>query len=142
MSVHRVHLIGSKNDEVATLTTEDCGEDCHLSFCFRDRIIGASAADYFEAFSQIRMQLEPERLIPFCYGASLNVFPSGLSRKTGSGLSAYRLILGRQALAKDLVSIFDSGHDVMPASVADQKQYFNDWLQSLKRQDDTTQGSR
>ena len=29
----------------------------------------ASATDYFEAFSQIRVRLERERLIPFCYGA-------------------------------------------------------------------------
>jgi hypothetical protein len=132
MSDHIIHLIGGEDDETATLTTEDRDEICHISFRYRDRIIEASAADYFDAFCQIRLQLEPERLIPFCYGASLNVYPSGMARNMGSGLSAYRLTTGRQALTKDLVGIFDTGHDVIPASVANQKEHYNDWIHSLK----------
>ena len=127
-----IHLIGGGDDEAATLTTEDRGELCHISFRYRDRVIEASAEDFFDALCQIRLQLEPERLIPFCYGASLNVFPSGMSRSMGAGMKAYRLTTGRQALTKDLVSIFDSGPDVIPASVANQKEHFNDWIQSLK----------
>jgi hypothetical protein len=132
MSDHIIHLIGGVDDETGTLTTEDRDDLCHISFHYRDRIIEASADDYFEAFCRIRLQLEPERLIPFCYGASLHVFPSGMSRGMGSGLKAYRLTPGRQALTKDLVSIFDSGHDVIPASVANQKEHYNDWIRSLK----------
>jgi hypothetical protein len=132
MPEHTIHLIGGEDDETATLTTEDRDEVCHITFRYRDRIIEASAEDYFDAFCQIRLQLEPERLIPFCYGASLNVFPSGMSRSMGSGLEAYRLTKGSQALTKDLVGIFDSGPDVIPASVANQKEHFNDWIQSLK----------
>jgi hypothetical protein len=134
MSDHKIHLIGGKDDETATLTTEDRGDLCHISFQYRDRVIEASAPDYFDAFCQIRLQLEPKRLIPFCYGASLNVFPSGMSRSMGTGLSAYRLATGRQALTRDLVNIFESGHDVIPASVANQKEYFDGWIQSLKHQ--------
>lgn len=132
MPDYTIHLIGGEDDETATLTTEDRDEVCHIAFRYRDRIIEASADDYFDAFCLIRLKVEPERLIPFCYGASLNVFPSGMSRSMGSGLKAYRLAAGRQALSKDLVGIFDSGPDVVPASVANQKQHFNDWMQSLK----------
>lgn len=132
MSDHTIHLIGGKDDEVATLTTEPRDGLCLITFRYRDRIIEASATDYFEAFAQIRLQLEPERLIPFCYGASLNVFPSGMARDMGSGLSAYRLTIGRRASRDDLVRIFDSGHDVIPSSVANQKQHYDDWIQSPK----------
>jgi hypothetical protein len=132
MPDHIIHLIGGVDDETATVTTKECGDTCHIAFQYRDKIIEASAADYFDAFCQIRLRLESERLIPFCYGASLNVFPSGMSRSMALGLSAYRLTTGNQALTKDLVNIFDSGHDVIPASVANQKQHFNDWIQSLK----------
>ncbi len=55
-----------------------------------------------------------------------------MSRSIGAGLKAYRLTAGRQALTSDLVSIFDSGPDVIPSSVAKQKEYFNDWIRSLK----------
>ena len=132
MSDHTIHLIGGEDDETATLTTEDRGEVCHIAFRYRTRVIEASAEDFFEAFCQIRLQLESERLIPFCYGASLNVHPSGMSRSMGAGSKAYRLTARRQALTKDLVNIFDSGPDVIPASVANQKQHFNDWIQSLR----------
>ena len=132
MSDHTINLIGGEDDETATLTTESRDGRCHITFRYRDRVIEASATDYFKAFSQIRLQLEPERLIPFCYGASLNVFPSGMARDMGSGLSAYRLTIGRTPAKDALVRIFDSGPDVIPASVANQEQHYNDWLKSPK----------
>ena len=55
-----------------------------------------------------------------------------MARNMGSGLLAYRLTPGRQALTKDLVGIFDTGHDVIPATVANQKEHYNDWIRSLK----------
>lgn len=132
MPEHAIHLIGGDDDETATLSTEDLDEVCRITFRYRGHSIEASAEDFFDALCQIRLQLEREHLIPFCYGASLNVFPSGMSRSMGAGLRAYRLTIGRQALTKDLVSIFDSGPDVIPASVAKQEEYFNDWIESLK----------
>jgi len=132
MPDHTIHLIGGKDDETATFTTVSRDGLCHITFRYRGKVVEASASDYFDAFCQIREQLQPERLIPFCYGASLNVFPSGMARDQGSGLSAYRLTIGRRASREDFVRIFDSGPDVIPASVADQKQHFDDWIQSLK----------
>jgi len=132
MSEHLIHLIGGSNDENATLTAERKKEACHITFQYRGQSIESEADDFFDAFCQIRLKLEQHGLIPLCYGASLNVFPSGMSRSMGSGLRAYRLTVGRQALTGDLVSIFDSGPDVIPASVANQKEYFDSWLASLK----------
>ena len=132
MSDHTIHLIGGEDDEAATLTTGPRDGLCHITFRYRGRVIETSARDYFDAFCQVRLQLEPERLIPFCYGASLNVFPSGMARDMGSGLSAYRLTVGHTPAKDALVGIFDSGPDVIPASVANQKEFFNDWLKSPK----------
>lgn len=133
MSEHTIHLIGGDDDETASLTAEERDDRCHIAFRYRDQMFEANASDFFEAFCQIRSQLEPEHLIPFCYGASLNVFPSGMARDMGAGLSAYRLAMGRAASRRDLVSIFDSGPDVVPSSVANQENFFNAWLQSLKQ---------
>ena len=132
MSTYTIHLIGGTDDETATLVTdeEQAGDVCHLSLHYRDRTLQASASDFFEALCSIRLQLEPEQLLPFCYGASLNVFPSGMARDMGAGLSAYRLAAGRHARQADLVGIFDSGPDVVPASVANQQQFYDAWLRS------------
>jgi hypothetical protein len=130
MSDHTVHLIGGGEDEIAAVTARPVGDLCRITFRYRDKMLEADAADYFEAFCKIRAQLESDHLIPFCYGASLNVFPSGMSRDMSAGMTAYRLTLGKRPGRGDLVRIFDEGADVIPASVALQKEHFNDWLKS------------
>jgi hypothetical protein len=132
MSDHTIHLIGGNENETASLSTEQVDKRCRVVIRYRNRIMEADGSDYFEAFCQLRLRLKAERLIPFCYGASLNVYPSGMSRSMGSGLRAYRLTPKKQTNAADLVHIFNSGADVIPASVANQKEFFTDWLKSLK----------
>ena len=130
MSDHIVHLIGSSNDETATITAEPVGDLCRITFRYRDKMLQADATDYFEALCKIRKQLANERLIPFCYGASLNVYPSGMCRDMSAGMTAYRLTLGKKPSRGDLVRIFDEGADVIPVSVTLQKEHFDDWLKS------------
>lgn len=80
----------------------------------------------------MREQLEKVELYPVCYGASRNVFPSGMCRDMGNGLRAYRMKIGSRVGRGDLVSIFDSGPDVEPTSVQSQREFFDTWLNSRK----------
>ena len=131
MAEHVIFLIGGEDEEWGMLTSSDASDNCSLSFSFRGRRVEATASDFFEAFCQIRLQLEAEALFPFCYGASLNVYPSGMSRQMSNGMSAYRLVHGTQATKDSLVHIFEQGHDVIPASVANQRDFFKAWVASL-----------
>ena len=81
-----------------------------------------------QQISSRRSLLARDRLIPFCYGASSNVYPSGMARDMGRGLKAYKLVEGRHARMDDLVEIFTEGPDVIPASVDAQEQFYRDWL--------------
>jgi len=128
MSEHLIHLIGGEDDETATVVKSPRDGLCHIAFTYRGRTIEESATDYFEAFCRVRTRLEEEKLIPFCYGASLNVYPSGMCRDMGAGSIAYRLKLGVKPTRADLVQIFAEGPDVIPSSVAMQKQFHDDWL--------------
>lgn len=128
---HRVYLIGGEDDETALFTEEEAGDACKLTCAYRGRSLEAVADDFFDALANIRRQLEPEGLIPFCYGSSLNVFPSPMARQMGGGVKAYRLKTGQPAKTSDLVSIFDAGPDVIPAFVAPQEQFYREWLASL-----------
>ena len=130
MSEHTFHLIGGADDETATVVAEPLNGLCRVTLRYRGREIAASAQDYFEAFCRLREQLEAESLIPFCYGASLRVFPSGMCRDMSAGMTAYRLTRGQKPQRTDLVRIFDEGADVIPATVARQKEFFDDWLKS------------
>ena len=132
MPDHTIYLIGGDEDESGTIHATTSEGQCRVVFKFRDSEIEASSSDYFEAFSEVRLKLEQVGLIPFCYGASLNVFPSGMCRDMGAGLSAYRLTIGKAPQRTDLVRIFESGHDVIPSSVENQKAFYAEWLQSPK----------
>ncbi|HEY9420610.1 MAG TPA: hypothetical protein VIW92_04285 [Thermoanaerobaculia bacterium] len=128
MTEHKIFLIGGTDDESGVLRMQERGEDCHLEFTYRQRTIEASAADFFEAFCRIRLELEKEGLIPFCYGASLNVYPSGMGRDMGAGLKAYKMSIGKHAHTQDLVYIFSAGPDVIPAYVSRKREFFEEWL--------------
>lgn len=132
MIQHQIFLIGGADDEMATLTEEDANGLCRLVCEYRGRVVSAEALDYFEALCNVRLELEKDGLIPFCYGASINVFPSPMARQMGRGKSAYKMEMGKQTTRECAVRIFESGADVIPSPVALQKQYFNDWLASLK----------
>ena len=105
---------------------------CRITMRYGNEKIEASDRDYFETFCRVRERLELVGLIPMCYGASRNVFPSAMGRDMADGLRAYRMRIGERSVSKDLVSIFDSGADIDPVSVSCQKEFFDKWLESLK----------
>jgi hypothetical protein len=144
MSVHESHFEIDLADEAGTRirASVDCEarhwtEDqfsrrtCAISLRFRDTQLNASEHDFFEALCRLREQLAVLGLSPLCYGASRNVFPSGMCRDMADGLCAYRLRLGDRS-KPDIVGIFDSGDDLEVVSVETQRQFFNEWRQSRR----------
>lgn len=105
---------------------------CRIILRFDESEIQASDGDFFDAFCGVREQLEKVELTPLCYGASRNVYPSGMCRDMGDGLKAYRMRIGQRGSSDDVVSIFDSGPDVDPVSVKAQKEFYYRWLSSIK----------
>jgi hypothetical protein len=132
MSEHSVNLVGGALDEPATIVaTSNGADDCHIALSYRSKRLDGSGIDFFAAFQQVRVQLESEGLMPSCYGASLNVWPSGMCRSMGQGMVGYRLKLGTPTTRDDIVRIFDAGPDVVPTRVADQRKFFEDWARSV-----------
>jgi hypothetical protein len=130
---YSVRLVGGEEGERATFEFDDEQDHCLLVCRYRSKTISSQESDFFEALASIRRRLQAEGLMPYCYGASVNVFPSGMARDMGQGLKAYKLTLGKQAKNADLVGIFDEGIDVVPADVDAQEQFFRKWLGSLGR---------
>lgn len=129
---YEVALIGGAGDERAVFTQNETKGRCFLRCTYRGKVVTSDALDFFDALCRIRLQLEAEDLRPRCYGASLNVYPSDMARDMGRGLTAYKLTSGQQGRTADLVDIFDDGPDVVPSSVEDQAQFYQDWLVSLR----------
>jgi hypothetical protein len=145
MSEHEWHFQISLADQTGAIVpaTVDCEatystennfsrRDCRIKLNFRDCQITATDRDFFEALCRLREQLAELGLVPMCYGASRNVFPSGMMRDMANGLTAYRMEMGRRGRRGDAVRIFDWGADVDPVSVEIQRQFFDQWLQSFR----------
>jgi hypothetical protein len=124
-------LIGGADDEKASFELIENRDSCRINCEHDGEAFTAEARDFFDAFQGVRRWLNKRGLIPFCYGASLNVWPSGMSRDMGLGLKAYKTQVG--VPATELVRIFEDGPDVIPANVEAQEQFHNDWINSLRR---------
>ena len=134
---HEIQLIG--NDQPLTATFSllmNDGGYCDLTCTFVNRTIRAREWDFFEALCTIRKELERSGLRPHCYGASLNAFPSAMSRDMGKGLAVYQCRMGKPGEKSDLVKTFATGDDVILRSVAEQKQYRTEWFESLGNRTD------
>lgn len=83
-----------------------------------------TATDVFECLTQLRLELAQYGYKPLCNGARLNVYPSGMCRDMGNGLSAYVFTPGKQVDSEDLVGIFDYAEPDSIASVEEQFNYY------------------
>ena len=73
--------------------------------------------------------MEKENIYPCCYGASVNVYPYKLTRGMYNGLKAYKLEFG--VSAKTLIHIFAHDQDFKPATVAEQRKFYEDYCNSF-----------
>jgi len=136
LATHDVVLLHGPKSLPATLmqSSVEVGTDepvCRLELSFNDSHVLGSGPDFFEALLSVRRQIELKGLLLSVYGASRNVWPSGMSRKMGLGVKAYKMTKGKQALTRDLVNIFATGSDVEPVTIAEQEQFKNEWFASL-----------
>jgi hypothetical protein len=132
MVQHQIPVIGGDDGEVVIITQFELEDECGLNCEFRGKTIEALSGDYFDAFCEIRKMLGRENLTPFCYGASLNVYPSAMARQMGEGLYAYRLTMAVPSSQDQLVQIFDKGPDIIPASVSQQEHFYREWCEAGK----------
>ncbi len=111
--------------------TPDLAERVQITLQCGEMVITRSGDDYFGALEDLRHELESQNLLLNCYGASRNVSPSRASSEISYGYYAYRLTLGRPSTHKDVVTVFSSGPDVIPATVREQREFHREWLESL-----------
>lgn len=92
-----------------------------------------SEYDFFEALKQLRLALEKADALLKCFGASENVYPSGMQRSMGPAVLAYRMRLGSPTSREDIVNIFEADETVIPATVGQQEAFHQKWIESLRK---------
>nr|WP_093414863.1 MULTISPECIES: hypothetical protein [unclassified Pseudomonas] len=68
-----------------------------------------------------------------CKGAKLNVHTSSMSSQMSCGIVAYELRWGEPTEDEDLVRIFDYEDENLASTIEDQRQYYRQWIESLKK---------
>jgi len=94
-------------------------------------VFSGTKNDLFDALIYIRERLEMQGLFVLCNGSRLDVTPSRMSRQMSNGRRAYQMKMGEQARLPDLVDIFDETSRGSVATVADQRRFYRQWLESL-----------
>lgn len=84
----------------------------------------------FDALLGLRRKLEDAGYKLICAGARRNVYPSGMARSMGSARLAYAMEIGKSA--HELVDIFDEAEPGQVGTVAEQEQYRQLWISSLR----------
>ncbi|NNB46995.1 hypothetical protein [Pseudomonas chlororaphis] len=80
----------------------------------------------------IKLRQKSPKTTFFCKGAKKNVYPSRASSQMSSGLMAYELQLGKQALRTNIVNIFDYEDQDLTNDPDVQLDFFKSWMASLK----------
>jgi len=130
MITHKIAIFGKSDQFIVVHHDPDNDLDCTITVDYNGVKLTKTNQDYFETLCDIRVELEKIDIIPVCYGASLNVFPSAMARDMGAGLRAYKMQIGRHATKEDLVDIFETGTDITPTTVQKQKDWFIEWVNS------------
>jgi hypothetical protein len=115
----------------ATIQREDQDSTCQLLLNAEGIDEVSTSTDYFESFTNIRTRLAQRQILPLCYAASINIWPSGMARDMGQGLKAYKLKLGSRP--QEMVDIFSTGPDMEPVTPEEQKAFATSWIESLKK---------
>ena len=89
--------------------------------------------DFFSVLLELRNELEKNNIQIMCNGAAKNVYPSPMQMRMGTGRSAYRLFVGKQAQNIDIVDIFECDENLEFVNVKEQYNYYKQWLNSLMK---------
>jgi len=92
----------------------------------------ASGPIVWETVRTLRVQGEARGLRLCCNGARVDAHPSAMAISMGGGGKVYLLKKGRKVKRRDLVDIFGSAPEDKIGTVAEQDQFYNDWLESFR----------
>ena len=95
--------------------------ECRVQINCDGKVSEGRRIDYFDALEEARLPFEAEGYRLLCYGASLNVFPSGMGRSCTLGIESYQF---KKKGPKGSKIIFESGKAVIPATIKEQRLFF------------------
>ena len=119
VEIEMLHSDGSKGP---ALVEGGVRGACQVRITYQGIVSQGESSDFFCALARARRRFENLGFRLLCYGASKNVWATGMARDMGLGLRAHFFRDGEWS--SDVRDIFASGPDVIPATVEEQTAYW------------------
>lgn len=123
--------LNTKENQVLTIEVDEAEttEYIVIKVEISGRIVTASNENYLSAYQEFRDKMLDLGFGIKCNGSRINAVQSGMMGGTDK---VYLVTFGQKALMKDVVNMFDYAEiDEFPDTKR-QKEYFNQWIGSLK----------
>ena len=132
MEIFDIEIINNGKIEKNKLFLLEIKDEINLKIEIERTIYFSKSDNIFDSVVELRKKLELKNIYLLCNASVINVYPSGMQKEFG-GTKAYKLQMGKQATLSDVVDIFDYDSELKISSVEEQKEFYENWIESLGR---------
>ena len=130
MEIFDIEIINNGKIEKNKLFLLEFEDEIKLKIEIERTIYSSKSDNIFDSVVELRKKLELNKIYLLCNASVINVYPSGMQKEFG-GTKAYKLEMGKQATLSDVVDIFDYDSELKISSVEEQKEFYENWIESL-----------
>ena len=132
MEIFDIEIINNGKIEKNKLFLSEIEDEINLKIEIERAIYFSKSDNIFDSVVELRKKLELKNIYLLCNASVINVYPSGMQKEFG-GTKAYKLQMGKQAVLADVVDIFDYDSELKIGSVKEQEEFFESWIESLRK---------
>ena len=132
MEIFDIEIINNGKIEKNKLFLSEIEDEINLKIEIERAIYFSKSDNIFDSVVELRKKLELNNIYLLCNASAINVYPSGMQKEFG-GTKAYKLQMGKQAILKDVVDIFDYDNGLKIGSVKEQEEFYGNWIESLRK---------
>ena len=130
IEIQNIEILNNGKVEKSKLFLLEFEDEINLEI--ENMVYFSKSDNIFDSVVELRKKLELKNIYLLCNASVINVYPSGMQKEFG-GTKAYKLQMGKQATLSDVVDIFDYDSELKIGSVKEQKEFFESWIESLRK---------
>ena len=132
IEIQNIEILNNGKVEKNKLFLLEIEDKINLKIEIENMVYFSKSDNIFDSVVELRKKLELKNIYLLCNASVINVYPSGMQKEFG-GTKAYKLQMGKQATLSDVVDIFDYDSELKIGSVKEQKEFFESWIESLRK---------
>ena len=132
IEIQNIEILNNGKIEKSKLFLLEIEDGINLKIEIENMVYFSKSDNIFDSVVELRKKLELNNIYLLCNASVINVYPSGMQKEFG-GTKAYKLQMGKQAVLADVVDIFDYDSELKIGSVKEQEEFFESWIESLRK---------